>query len=584
MKKIDENGFWNYEANPISKVGVFPYLGSQIDESLEPDKVYYVYRPAEELFSEEAIASFNSVPVPLVDDHTMIGKDYTPAEQKGVDGVISNVRQSGDELIGDLAIYSESMKNKINHGKKDLSMGYFCSYDLTPGEWNGQHYDAVQRDIRSNHVALVKDGRCGHSVRVYDSFSIDYSVTDNKEQEMQATDAEFKESDHPRDDNGKFTSGGGENSGNASKNLKDIKGTSKLKPKMLTDTWTTGGQTLSTKAKGVINTIEAPSARDLGINHFVNKENFSPKDSFEVEHLSDEKMFWDTAAKKLKEYGLKKDAKAAEEESSVRENNIKWYMRHKWKGKNPPEHEWEKLNKKINNFVSSQDSQISEQKGVKMENLKEKAKDGDLVIKHDDEEEEKTMDAAVDKRELIREIGAIAGQAGMSDELVRTLMQKAEQLAYNGSEETKADDACDAGEIEEEIKEEEKVEDEDVFEEEKKEKEVDDEDEEEKEDDLSKSLDAMPHKIMKMIAARDSLVEQLKPIIGSFNYQSKTADQVAKYACDTLDLKVSKASEAHACIKGYLAGYKKSQKVYSMDTAATTQVTNNQIEKYLKGE
>ena len=553
---------------------MFPYLGSQIDESLEPDKVYYVYRPAEELFSEEAIASFNAVPVPLVDDHTMIGKDYTPAEQKGVDGVISNVRQSGDELIGDLAIYSENMKDKINHGKKDLSMGYFCSYDLTPGEWNGQHYDAIQRDIRSNHVALVKDGRCGHSVRVYDAFCFD---------------ADFKESEHPRDKSGKFTSGGGSSSGNASKNLKDIKGTSKLKPKMFTDTWTAGGQTLSAKAKGVINTIEAPSARDLGINRFVNKENFSPKDSFEVEHLSDEKMFWDTAAKKLKEYGLKKDAKAAEEESSVRENNIKWYMRHRWKGKNPPEHEWEKLNKKMNNFVSSQDSQISEQEGVKMKNLKT-AKDGDLIVKHDDEEEEKTMDASVDKRELIREIGAIAGQGGLSDELVRTLMQKAEELAYNGSEETPADDACDEDDTEEEIeiKEEEKAEDEDTLEEEKEEeKEVNDEEEDEeekKEDDLAKSLDAMPKKIMKMIATRDSLVEQLKPIIGSFNYQSKTADQVAKYACDALNLKVSKASDAHACIKGYLAGYKKSQKVYSMDTAATTQVTNNQIEKYLKGE
>ena len=246
-------------------------------------------------------------------------------------------------------------------------------------------------------------------------------------------------------------------------------------------------------------------------------------------------------------------------------------------------------------FDESKDDskQISEQKGVKMENLKEKAKDGDLVIKHDDEEE-KTMDAAVDKRELIREIGAIAGQGGLSDELVRTLMQKAEELAYNGSEETKADDACDEDDAEEEkieIKEEEKAEDEDVLEEEKEEekKEVNDEDEDEeeeekKDEDLAKSLDAMPKKIMKMIAARDSLVEQLKPIIGSFNYQSKTADQVAKYACDALNLKVSKASDAHACIKGYLAGYKKSQKVYSMDTAATTQVTNNQIEKYLKGE
>ena len=70
-KEIDLNGFWKIENNPISKEGVFPYLGKQISPDLEPDKIYMVYRPASELTSEETIESFNGVP--FIDEHEMIG-------------------------------------------------------------------------------------------------------------------------------------------------------------------------------------------------------------------------------------------------------------------------------------------------------------------------------------------------------------------------------------------------------------------------------------------------------------------------------------------------------------------------------
>ena len=52
MKQVDHNDFWYIKDNPLSKVGVFPYLGKQISSELEPDKIYQVYRPAEELLSE----------------------------------------------------------------------------------------------------------------------------------------------------------------------------------------------------------------------------------------------------------------------------------------------------------------------------------------------------------------------------------------------------------------------------------------------------------------------------------------------------------------------------------------------------
>lgn len=168
-KQVDHNDFWYIKDNPLSKVGVFPYLGKQISSELEPDKIYQVYRPAEELLSEETINSFKLLPI--VDDHTMLGSEpgMTPAEEKGVHGTSgSDVYGKDGKLYGDLKIYSETLKDEIEAGKKELSMGYFCDYELTPGTFDGQHYDAVQRNIRGNHIALVEEGRMGPDVRVMD--------------------------------------------------------------------------------------------------------------------------------------------------------------------------------------------------------------------------------------------------------------------------------------------------------------------------------------------------------------------------------------------------------------------------------
>ena len=86
-RKYDVNGWPEIKDNPISKVGVFPYLGSSIGAP-DPNKIYMVYRSEQALSSPEAIESFKLVP--WVDDHTMLGaleEGFTPAERKGIHGV-----------------------------------------------------------------------------------------------------------------------------------------------------------------------------------------------------------------------------------------------------------------------------------------------------------------------------------------------------------------------------------------------------------------------------------------------------------------------------------------------------------------
>src|SRR5574337_242989 len=197
----DINGFVEIQGNPLSKVGVFPYLGCQIDPALQPDKIYYVYRPEEELSNPECIKSFRLSP--WIDEHIMLGEGGVPAEQKGVEGVIGeNVYYDAPYLKGNLKIFSNSLANLIENGKKELSIGYRCLYELTPGVYNGQRYDAIQRCIRGNHVALVTEGRAGPDVAVLDSFKItlDEAIMDQLKDQKVTNAADEGEGDAPAKD------------------------------------------------------------------------------------------------------------------------------------------------------------------------------------------------------------------------------------------------------------------------------------------------------------------------------------------------------------------------------------------------
>lgn len=165
-KEVDSNSFELVRDNPLSAEGVYLYSGKMIGlPDLDPNKLYPVYRPAEEL--EKAADSFNNVP--FIIGHEMIGKDATPYDQRPASGVLTNVKYKAGKLYGDLKIWSEKMKDKILSGVKELSLGYKSVYERSRGVFKGQTYDFVQRNLRGNHLALVKNGRMGSEMRVYDA-------------------------------------------------------------------------------------------------------------------------------------------------------------------------------------------------------------------------------------------------------------------------------------------------------------------------------------------------------------------------------------------------------------------------------
>lgn len=180
QRKEDINGWFEVKDNPISKVGIFDYLGAQIGAP-ESQRIYRVYRPASELSNQETIDSFKLLPI--VDDHTMLGHPHeglTPAEEKGVDGVIGEeVYFKHPYLYANIKVFSSTLRQKIEAGKIDLSGGYRCFYEFTPGIFEGEPYDAIQRQPRGNHLALVHEGRMGSDVVVLDHLTFTVDTKDN---------------------------------------------------------------------------------------------------------------------------------------------------------------------------------------------------------------------------------------------------------------------------------------------------------------------------------------------------------------------------------------------------------------------
>jgi hypothetical protein len=84
--------------------------------------------------------------------------------------VVSQPKQDGAWVVGDLQINKKDLISKVDKGDAtETSAGYQCRTEMVSGVTDdGEHYDAIQRDIRYNHVALGPMGwaRAGRDSRL----------------------------------------------------------------------------------------------------------------------------------------------------------------------------------------------------------------------------------------------------------------------------------------------------------------------------------------------------------------------------------------------------------------------------------
>jgi hypothetical protein len=169
VRRTDTDGRLFLETSRISKVGINPYWGREIpkyDElGLDPDKVYQVFRPPEEL--EKAAHTFNNIPILAI--HTHVTAE-NPKKEVIIGSTGSTANFDGEYLNNGLGFWDAEYIEKIDsEEQRELSSSYRYIPILENGSYNGSPYDIKMTQIEGNHVALVVEGRAGPDVLVADS-------------------------------------------------------------------------------------------------------------------------------------------------------------------------------------------------------------------------------------------------------------------------------------------------------------------------------------------------------------------------------------------------------------------------------
>jgi HK97 family phage prohead protease len=135
----------------LTRTGILEYR-------LPDGKIRRELRLPEEVFHADSLATLSGATVTDLDHHRGLldssnWKDATL-------GHAEEVRRDGKYVVADLLINDARAIAAIEGGRlHDISCGYRCRLDMTSGVWEGQPYDAIQRGIRYNHVAVLPKGR-----------------------------------------------------------------------------------------------------------------------------------------------------------------------------------------------------------------------------------------------------------------------------------------------------------------------------------------------------------------------------------------------------------------------------------------
>ena len=137
------------------------YLGSEVGK---PEMATVrVFRPRDEV--SKARPSFAHRPVTLGHPDVPVTAENWKQLARGWTG--DEVAIEGDIVRVPMLLADAEAIKAVEAGTRQLSMGYDAELDWTPGTSpSGEAYDAIQRSIRGNHVALVDAARGGPELTV----------------------------------------------------------------------------------------------------------------------------------------------------------------------------------------------------------------------------------------------------------------------------------------------------------------------------------------------------------------------------------------------------------------------------------
>lgn len=125
------------------------------------------YRPPSEVFKADSLDTLKLAPL-VVGHPDFVRSDNFKALAVGI--VTENVHANGQFVTSDVLVQDRSTVDRVDSGDLvELSCGYEVDLVATPGTTpEGEHYDAIQTNIRYNHVGLGPRnwGRAGSAVKL----------------------------------------------------------------------------------------------------------------------------------------------------------------------------------------------------------------------------------------------------------------------------------------------------------------------------------------------------------------------------------------------------------------------------------
>ena len=197
--RFDENGFL-VDTPIVARVGVQTYYLPDGTERRE-------FRPASEVFKPDSLASYQGKPITL--GHVFVHSDN--AKEVVVGAVSGPAMREDSNVIDPLTVYDKESIEKAKNGiAGELSVGYstvdvesrgwgsnetgeykldgeYQSQDEIPSDW--VRFDALQTEIKVNHVALVYKGRAQVAKLNFDAqqenpYTTDVDINKEDKQEM----------------------------------------------------------------------------------------------------------------------------------------------------------------------------------------------------------------------------------------------------------------------------------------------------------------------------------------------------------------------------------------------------------------
>ena|SRR3989338_3008719 len=163
-------GFVRVDAR-LTRTGIFTYHND--------GKVTRELRLPEEVFRCDSLKSIAGAPVTDLHPDSFVNPENAKELAVGFAG--EEIKADGDFVTAKLTITDAAAIEGLKEGsRKEISLGYTCEVEDSPGVHNGEPYDAIQRNIVVNHIALGPKGwgRAGPEVSVKTDSDFQKRVTE----------------------------------------------------------------------------------------------------------------------------------------------------------------------------------------------------------------------------------------------------------------------------------------------------------------------------------------------------------------------------------------------------------------------